>query len=289
MKKQNVYKTNAFLGAPVEYSGKDKSEFFILPVPYEYTTSYKKGTGRGPEAVIEASNFVEMYDEELGCEPFKKGIHTLPAFVRNIPPEKFIPALKRHYAGLADKVRKIVMIGGEHSITPGPVAALKRLYPDLSVLQFDAHADLREDYEGSKHNHACAMKRTMEYCPIVQVGIRSLSVEEAPFINKNGIATLFAHEMRKPSEIAAKALKKLSKHVYITIDVDVFDPAIIPGTGTPEPGGLGWYDVLGILRPIFKSRNVVGVDIVETCPLKGTNITEFTIAKLIYRLIGYWQ
>lgn len=268
-----------------------KSKFIILPIPYEKTTSYKKGTARGPAAIISALNQVEFYDEELNQETWKAGIHVFPKLPLpfNAPPEKFCVKLSEFIKPFIRSGKFLINLGGEHSITAGLVPPYLEKYPDLSVLHLDAHSDLRDEYEGSAYSHACVARRISKLCPITQIGIRSLGEQDYKITNKGNIRTFFAHEMRRTEteKLVREIQKGLTRHIYLTIDLDVFDPSCLSGVGTPEPGGLSWYEVLDILRPIFQRQHIIGMDVVELCPLEGNNISEFTAAKLIYRLIGY--
>jgi agmatinase len=254
------------------------AKFAVIPVPYEKTTSYGKGTINGPAAILKASEQVEDYDIELDRETFRAGINVGRA-VRSL--EKLTEAVTKV---LNDKKIPVVL-GGEHSITPYSVAACKKKYKDLSVLQLDAHSDLRNTYHGSRNSHACAMRRVLEICPAVQAGIRSMDISEMEFARSTGqIAKIhFAEKL----EIVEKINSQLSKDVYITIDIDVLDPSIMPATGTPEPGGLDYYEVLDILKGVAAQKNIVGFDLVELAPIKGLNHPDFTAAKLIYKLMGY--
>jgi agmatinase len=267
-----------FLDVEAKYCEYNAAKFVILPVPYEKTTTYGKGTKHGPAAILAASRQIETFDEELLQETYKKGSCSVAGFLglKSLP-----AALKKTV-----KANKIpIIIGGEHSITPVVVSALGEKYKDLSVLQLDAHADLRNSYQGSNKSHACAMRRTLEICPVVQAGIRNISQEEYSYAKNRGQLRKI-HFAAKPISVN-KILSQLSPHVYITIDVDVFDPSLVPGTGTPEPGGLFWYQVLDILREVCKKKKVAGLDVVELAPIKGLPASDFTAAKLIYRLMGY--
>jgi len=269
---------NSFLGIEPEYSKYKTSKFIIIPVPHEVSTSYGKGTKNGPAAILEASKQVETFDLELHQETYQKvGIFTHP----NVKLSKLKATT---YKVLKDKKIPIIL-GGEHSISSVAVNAAKARYPRLSVLQFDAHADLRNEYEGNKNSHACAMRRVLEICPAVQVGIRNISEEEWKFAQESGQINKI-HLAQKLEE-TEKIVTQLHDHVYITFDVDVLDPAIMPSTGTPEPGGLLWYEALDILREVIRLKRVVGMDFVELAPIKGLIAPDFTVAKLIYRSIGY--
>lgn len=276
-----------FGGLPPERSGFDNARVAILPIPYEGTTTYCKGTAKGPRAVIEASRNMELFDEELWCDTSAIGICTCEP-VRIHQSEKAVHAeIQRACSELIRKGKFVVGLGGEHSITVGLVRAHAEHHKDLTVLQFDAHSDLRDSYDGTKYSHACTMARALEVCPITQVGIRSISEEEITKINSADVRTFFAHKIRTMPEWMERVVDTLHQNVYVTIDVDVFDPAYIPGTGTPEPGGLNWRQVTGLLRRVAESRAIVGFDVNEVMPLEGNHISEFTSAKLIYRALGY--
>jgi agmatinase len=267
--------------------------FSILPVPYDRTATYVSGARNGPAAIIEASTHMELYDEEVCHEPWRAGIETLPMLEATaLEPGDMVEKVRGASAGILERGRIPVILGGEHSITIGLVKALKENYPELSVLQLDAHADLRDIYEESPFNHACTARRISELCPLVQVGTRSLSRGEAEFLKvfagkeKPGIRTHYAPEIIRgvPRE---EVVEDLTEDVFITIDLDVFDPSIMPATGTPEPGGLGWYDVLGLLRTVALTRRVVGFDVVELCPIPGNVAPDFLAARLAYKVMGY--
>jgi agmatinase len=278
-----------FLGLQEKYSGYSSAKVVILPVPYEGTVSYGKGTSNGPKAIIAASPQLEYYDEEIGVEQFEVGIHTLPELKKKQNPESMVDAVRLQVKEHLKSGKFIVVLGGEHSITTGEVKAYAENYGDLSILQFDAHADLRDEYDGEKHSHACAMRRAYEICPsIVQIGIRNISKDEVDFVKQAGHSGIFyAHEIMKSKDWVKRAVSKLKKNVFITIDLDVFDSGIMPATGTPEPGGLDWYQVTSVLKEVAKTRNIVGFDIVELAPDKSLHSCDFLAAKLAYRLIGY--
>lgn len=259
------------------------AHFVVVPVPYEQTTSYGRGTKNGPRAICEASAQVELFDEELQKETYHRGIHTLPVLKPSLEElEKTAAKI------LADKKFPIVL-GGEHTISAACVRACKKFYKNLSVVQFDAHADLRDEYEGTRLSHACVMRRVYETgAKFVQIGIRSHSIEEAEFISKSKInKPFYAHEIFSSNDWAGEAINLLTDDVYLTFDVDALDPSIVPATGTPEPGGLGWHQTVNFLKKLCASKNVVGADFVELAPKKGEPLSDFTIAKLIYKLIGY--
>ncbi len=281
-----------FLGEEGETESGDAPRFEVLPVAYEATVSYGAGTSDGPAALLRASENLELYDEELRAETWRCGIHTHPIVRSGAPPEEFLPELHDVYAKCAATGRVVTMLGGEHSVTLAAVRACHAEHSDLSVLQIDAHADLRESYAGSELSHACVMRRIVEFAPCVQVGIRSLSAPEAPLIDAgqspegSAIRTHWMHE-GWPADLADRVVESLSPHVYITFDLDAFDPSLLPATGTPEPGGLNWPQATGLLREVFARRNVVGFDIVELAPREGDHASDFVAAKLLYRMMGY--
>jgi agmatinase len=268
----------------------DSARAVVVPVPYEGTVSYGSGASRGPEAILRASEQIELYDEELGFEPYQAGIHTMaPLVVRDDDaPEKVVDAVRVCCAELLDADKWVAVLGGEHSITPGAVQAASARFPGLRVVQLDAHADLRERYDGSAWSHACAMARSLEHAPVTAVGIRSYSVEEAEKIRR-GIPNYRMIHARETGGDAwhERALEGLDDApVYLTIDVDGFDPSLVPATGTPEPGGLGWRPALDFLDKLFRRARVVGCDVVELAPIEGLHHVDFTIARLVYKLIG---
>ena len=263
----------------------------ILPAPYEHTSSYGKGSKDGPEAIINASHFVEFYDEEINDEPFRKhGIHTLtPLDFKHRVDRKAVDLIKSHCAEHIDADKFLVMLGAEHTCTLGAFEAFDERIDNLSVLQLDAHSDLREQYESNPYSHASVMARINERGPkIAQLGIRALCSEEASLIASSPrIETVFAYELSTRTNWQQEIADHLTENVYVTIDADGFDPSIIPGTGTPEPGGLQWYETLTFLKHIFTTKNVVGFDIAECSPRPDEIISEFTLAKLLYKLVGY--
>jgi agmatinase len=274
-----------FAGLMPPYTDLPNAKVVILPVPYDGTTEWHSGTREGPQAIINASQYLELYDIELNREIYKIGIHTLPKVQPSLnSPEEMIDRVYRIARELIRQAKFVVMFGGEHSLSLGMVKALKEKAQDLSVLQLDAHADLRDEYLGTKYSHACVMRRIIELCPIVQVGIRSLSGEEQRFLVQNSMHPFFATPSpASPEDITAL----LSDNVYVTIDLDVFDPSIMPAVGTPEPGGMQWYEVLNLLRTISSHKHVIGFDLVELCPKEGPTSCAFLAAKLAYKLIGY--
>lgn len=280
----------AFLGLSDSCCRADRAAVRILPVPYEGTVSFGKGTADGPQAIIDASQEVELYDEFLGCEPWRQGIATLPAIRSGATPEQKVQAVERAVSQLVQRDRLVVVLGGEHSISTGSVAAHLKHFPEMGVIQFDAHADLRDRYNGSPWNHACVMARVYERVPsarVLQIGIRSLSAEEAALSHKRGYRIIHARKIARGDLDPSSFLAGLPRHIYITFDVDVFDPSVVRATGTPEPGGLGWYTALAMLEEIFAKKRVIGFDVVELCG--GDTVSAFAVARLIYRMIGLWS
>lgn len=273
-----------FLGLPGEYSGYEGSRVVILPVPFERTTTYRKGTRQGPEAIISASQNLELYDEELQSETYKVGIHTFDPLEPLPRPRDMVDRVEHSAEGLIGHEKFTVILGGEHTVSLGVAKALRSTYPSLSVLSLDAHADLRDTYSGTPYSHACVMRRISEIAPVVEVGVRSLSEEEALFAEEKNVP------IYSPLEIDTKReelLSKLTEEVYVTIDLDVLDPSIMPSVGTPEPGGLLWYETLALLREVAETKKVLGFDVVELCPIPDNPAPDFTAAKLIYRFLGY--
>ena len=274
-----------FMNAGVPLS---RARFVILPLPFERTTSYKKGTVRGPAALLEGSIGVELYDEELGRLTYKDGIHTLPAMRLAGPAPKVFPRIEREVARIAAMPGKTLFcVGGEHSLSHATIPPFLRRYPGLGVLHFDAHADLRLSYRGSAYSHACAVYPVSRTNRLVQVGIRSIGEDEARFVNRGHVKTFLWHEHRDMRRLIPLVLKSLPPLVYLSIDLDGFDPAVIPGAGTPQPGGYLWHEALELFRAVIARKRVVGVDVMELCPLQDTVASELAAAKLVYRLMGY--
>jgi agmatinase len=269
--------------------GFEAARVAILPVPYEGTVSYGAGTARGPEAILRASTQVELFDEQTGLEPFRAGIWTdRPLAIPEGKTEEVVRAVARRFGQLMDENKFVVMLGGEHSITPGGVSAAAARHPGLRLVQLDAHADLRESYEGNPWSHASAMARCLDLAPIRAVGIRNYSVEEAARIRAGipGYSIVHAWEMEDESW-ASRALAGLDgSPVYLTIDLDYFDPSVIPATGTPEPGGGAWWPTLRFLDALFRRTSVVACDLVELAPFAGLQASDFAAARLAYKLVG---
>jgi len=266
----------------------DTARVVILPVPLDRTTSYMPGTRGGPHEILVASSHMELWDEETGADVHRIGIFTLPEMEFPFATmEEVMREIRRVAGELVARGKFPVVLGGEHSITAPIVAALAAKHPGLSVLQIDAHADLRDSFMGTPYNHACAMRRVLEYARCTQVGIRSLSTEEAEVAPTLATTIFYDFNMRRHTDWIERVVDSLGETVYITIDCDAFDPAIMPAVGTPEPGGLTWYEMLSLLRRVIDSRRVVGCDIVELCPMPGNVAPNFLCAKLIYKILSY--
>jgi agmatinase len=270
---------------PEEYCDPENAAIVIIPVAYDGTSTWLKGADKGPAAIIEASANMELYDIETDSEVYKKGIFTEEIIAAETSTAEMIEAVAEMVEYYLEKGKFTVLIGGEHSVSIGSLKAHAKRFANLTVLQLDAHADLREEYNGSKYNHACVMARARELCPIVQVGIRSMDSSEKNLIGKSTI--FLAEDLYNDASRFEKVVSRLSERVYITVDLDVFDPSIMPSTGTPEPGGLLWYDVLGLLKVVFKKKDVVGFDVAELCPDAKNKAPDFLAAKLIYKLLSY--
>lgn len=282
---------NNFGGLPAKYSGYKNANVVVLPIPFDGTSTWGKGADKGPAAIIEASRNMELYDIETDSEVYKKVIFTakpINAKTAKLLAEKTSAQTKKY---LADN-KFTASIGGEHSVSLGPIMAYAEKFKDLSVLHLDAHSDRRDSYEGDKYSHACVIARAQEYVKtIVSVGIRSMDVGEKKNIKRDKI--FYAHEICTPRLGGAgvgwvdEVTKNLTDNVYLTIDLDVFDIGIMPSTGTPEPGGLNWYEVVNLIKEVSKQKNIVGLDVVELAPNKINKAPDFLAAKLIYTILGY--
>jgi len=288
MSQELFFPPRNFAGISPPYSDWENSRVVVVPVPYDSTTDWRSGTRDGPRAIIDASQYLELYDLELERETYQVGIHTLPEVQPDMTsPENMTQRVYTVAKELLDKNKMVLMLGGEHSLTLGMVKAYRETYEALSVLQLDAHADLRDSYLGTRFSHATVMRRVCELCPIVPVGIRSLSDEEHRFIVEAGIKPVYAKGLTLTGDSIGQIIASLSNEVYITIDLDVLDPSIMSAVGTPEPGGLGWYELLGLLREVAQRKRIVGFDLMEFCPSEGPLACAFLAAKLAYKLIGY--
>jgi len=282
--KQNL----RFCGLEEKFSSWKNSMIVILPIAYDLTTSYKPGTIDGPKAIIDASRYMEAYDEETEKEVSMSGIHTAGE-IRSLKlrPESMIKKVEKKTSLILDAGKFPVIIGGEHSITLGPVLSCKKKFGNFSVLQLDAHSDMRDVFQGWKYSHGCIAKRITEITDVVQIGIRSLSKDEAEKGHKN-LKTFFMKDMVKDQRWLKEAIGSLKEEkVYVTIDMDVFDPSIMPSVGTPEPGGMGWYEALMLLKRLSQKKEVIGFDVVELSPMPGNVSPDFLTAKLIYKFLNY--
>ena len=276
-------------GAPdAPYCDPATARVTIIPAPLEYSVSYMKGTQRGPQAILDASSQMELYDEELDCCPIEVGVYTRPPL--DYSGMDHAAALK----ATAEAVREVLqrdqlplILGGEHSLSAPPIGVVREFYPDLTVVHIDAHGDLRDEYEGTPLSHASIERRVVDMdIPLTEIGIRSFSPEEAEFMKTQpDVSIVWAYQMAKGS--ARIPWERLSPHTYLTIDLDAIDPSEMPAVGTPEPGGLHWYELLDLIREIFRRTTVVGMDVVELCPMDGQTRADFLAAKLVYKMIGY--
>lgn len=274
-----------FAGLSAKFADYDSAAIAVLPVPYDATSTWVRGADKGPEALLAASVALEWYDLETRTEVYRKGIYTCDPVLENQTPEMLCDAVEYRVGKLFDDRKFPVTIGGNHTVSIGAIRAAARRFDDLTILQLDAHSDLRDTYEGSELNHACVMFQAKQLAPITQVGIRSMCIEETPYVDPHRI--FYAHDLLFQDDWEARAVNTLGPNVYITIDLDVFDPSIMPSTGTPEPGGLDYYRVLHFLRSVISQRNVVGIDVVELCPNDINKAPDFMAARLIYQLLTY--
>lgn len=267
----------------------EEAAVVVLPAPFEATVSYRPGTRSGPQAIIDASRNMELYEEETGTEPGLAGIATLAEPELPTAPEEALAVLEPVCHQWLATGKFLVTLGGEHTVSLAPIRAAAKALGQVSVLQLDAHADLRDSYLGSPLSHACTMRRALEAAPVVAVGVRSFSAEEAAFMRERGLSPLLAQDIHRQGldRLAQNIIQRLGPRVYITIDLDVFDPSVMPAVGTPEPGGLGWYETLNLLREVAAQREVVGFDVVELCPLPGNPASDYCAARLIFKLLAY--
>jgi agmatinase len=274
-----------------QYSGFDTARILILPVSYEGTVSYGTGTGAGASAIVDASRNMELYEEETNTEVYKLGIHTLPEFSPRSDPATMMADLSSYTKDLIDSGKFLCMLGGEHSISAPVIAAHNERYENMSVLQIDAHADLRDTYDGTPHSHASIMARVVKdmRIPSVQVGIRSISGDEARSLKADDLPTkiFWARDIVGRTDWISGAVDALTDNVYLTIDIDGLDPSIVPTTGTPEPGGLGWYETLTLIRQIAEAKRIVGMDLVEYSYRENNDSPAFLCAKLVYKTLSY--
>jgi agmatinase len=278
-------KKTVFGGIDSEYTDLDDAAILLQPIPYDGTSTWGKGADKGFDVFIEASENMELYDIETDSEVYKKGIHILPPILEQENPEAVYKAVYEQTKELLKEEKFLSFFGGEHSISIGVIDAFIEKYDNLTVLQLDAHADLRESYHGTEFNHACAMHRASKSTQLIQIGIRSMDSSEKEFLNKD--CCFFAEEMYNQMGWMEESISKMTEDVYLSIDLDVFDPSIMPATGTPEPGGLDWNTVIQYLKSVFEQKNVVGFDIVEFAPIEGLSAPGFLVSKLFYKLLSY--
>jgi agmatinase len=277
--------TTTYAGIPQELGKLEKAKIVLIPVPYDGTSTWQKGADKGPEAFLKASENMELYDIETETEVYKQGIHLADAVTENSSPEAMVAAVHAKTKRFIKKNKFVTIFGGEHSVSIGTIRAFNECFDNLTVLQLDAHADLRKEYEGSSCNHACAVYEASQTTNLLQVGIRSMDISETTIMDKE--KTYFAHEMAVDDAWMDTVIDQMTENVFITIDLDAFDPSIMPSTGTPEPGGLFWYETLEFLKQVFEEKNVVGFDIVELCPNKDDKSSDFLAAKLYYKMLSY--
>lgn len=278
-------KEKTFAGIPIENANFDSSKVVIIPVPYDGTSTYGKGADEGPDAILAAAENMELYDIETNSEVYLQGVFLAPAVTEDSSPDAMVMAVESAVDHYLNSDKFVTVLGGEHSISIGSIRSFNKKFDDLTVLQLDAHSDLRPNYEGSKYNHACALHEASTTTNLVQVGIRSMDSVETEFLRTENLFT--SYDIRSNRYWQEDVVNCLGQNVYITIDLDVFDPSIMPSTGTPEPGGLLWNETLDLLKKVFTNFNVVGFDIVELAPKAGLSAPDFMAAKLYYKLLSY--
>jgi len=277
-----------FLDMDKSFSLLENAKYVLIPVPYDGTSTYVKGADQGPQAIIDASDSIELYDIELDAEGYREGIYTDVPIRQNKTPEEMVQAVFERVSHFVKSNKIVGVLGGEHSVSIGSIQAMKAQFPNLSVLQIDAHADLRDSYQDSPYNHACVMRRAQEMgANVVQVGIRNVCAEEKPFIVPENM--FYAHQIRHRSNWMEEALHRLPGEVYLSIDLDGLDPSILPSTGTPLPGGLSWYQLTDFLTLLFQTKKVVGFDVVELCPNPSEKSSDVLAALLVYKIINLFS
>ena len=277
--------TKIYAGIPERYAKLEHAKIVLIPVPYDGTSTWQKGADNGPKAFLEASENMELYDIETDSEVYQQGIYLTNAVTENRSPELMVAAVDELVKKYIKRNKFVTVFGGEHSVSIGTISAFNEMFPNLTVLHIDAHADLRKSYNGSACNHACALYEASQNTNLIQVGIRSMDIKEKSIMNLE--KTYFAHDMAIDTSWSDSAIDQMTENVYITFDLDAFDPSILPSTGTPEPGGLLWYETLDFLKQVFTEKNVVGFDIVELCPNKSEKSSDFVAAKLYYKMLSY--
>lgn len=278
-------KKKKYAGISGKFTNPKNAVIYLTSIPYDGTSTWGKGADKGFEAFLDASENMEIYDIETDSEVYKKGVHICDPILEKSTPDAMFQATYQQTKELLKTDKFLTFFGGEHSVSIGIIKAHYEKYPDLTILQLDAHTDLRPSYHGTPYNHACAVYDASQNCNLVQVGIRSMDKSEMKFVNKK--KCFFAAEMHGKKDWINKALKQITGPVYITLDLDVLDPSIMPSTGTPEPGGMLWYDLIGFLKKVFKKKNVVGFDIVELAPNPNNKAPDYLTAKLYYKMLSY--
>ena len=274
-----------FAGIEDKYAHEAEAKIVLLPVPYDGTSTWMKGADKGPEAFLEAAKNMELYDIETDSEVYKEGIFLAPSIREKRSPESMVAAVEKTVSNHLGKQKFVTVFGGEHSVSIGCIRAFKQHFSKLTVLQLDAHADLRPEYEGSANNHACALHEASKTTNLIQVGIRSMDAIEKEHMNYRKV--YFAHDIWNTEDWMQRSIDQMGEEVYITIDLDAFDPSVLPATGTPEPGGLEWYPTLNYLKMVAQQRKIVGFDIMELCPGQASRASAFMAAKLYYKLLSY--
>lgn len=274
-----------FAGIEKEFAHYSDAAILLQSIPYDGTSTWGKGADNGFEAFLEAAENMELYDIETDSEVYKHGIHILPQINASGSPESMFHEVYAHTKNLVETNKFLTFFGGEHSISIGIIKAFYEKYTDITVVQLDAHADLRKNYLGSPYNHACALHDASKNTNLIQVGIRSMDRSEKQYLDRN--KCFFAHQMYNSNDWIENALELMTEKVYITIDLDVFDPSVMPATGTPEPGGMQWYETINLLKKIFATKNVLGFDMVELAPIENNKAPDFLAAKLYYKLLSY--
>ena len=274
-----------YAGIPEDYAKLETAKIVLIPVPYDGTSTWQKGADKGPKAFLDASENMETYDIETQTEVYQQGVYLADAVTENSSPEAMVDAVHKMTKKYIKKNKFVTLFGGEHSISIGSIRAFNECFNDLTVLHIDAHADLRKSYHGSTCNHACAVYEASQTTNLIQVGIRSMDVKETTVMDPE--KTYFAHELAANEFWMDSAIEQMTGNVFITFDLDALDPSIMPSTGTPEPGGLFWYETLDFLKKVFEEKNVVGFDIVELCPNKKEKSSDFLAAKLYYKMLSY--
>lgn len=277
--------TKNYAGIPDKFAQLETAKIILIPVPYDGTSTWGKGADKGPKAFLDASENMELYDIETSSEVYEQGIYLADAITENSSPEAMVNSVHKITKDYIKRNKFVTLFGGEHSISIGTIRAFNECFDNLTVLHIDAHADLRESYDGTKFNHACAVHEASQTTNLVQVGIRSMDAIEKTYMDEE--KTFFAHDMVNDEYWMDKVIEALTDNVLITFDLDALDPSIMPSTGTPEPGGLFWYETLEFLKQVFEEKNVVGFDMVELCPNPADKSSDFLAAKLYYKMLSY--